>query len=82
MDADQIYYRFADDNQPPNQARCRRNQVARQEEPPSSPGRTEQQERCQASRKQADMLVAAANWLRARKRYQQKRGASGNEPAE
>ena len=45
MDADQIYFRFADDNRLPKQARCRRNQVARQEEPPSSPGRTEQQER-------------------------------------
>ena len=56
--------------------------MARQEEPPSSPGRTEQQERCQASRKQADMLVAAANWLRARKRYQQSPGTIRNESAE
>ena len=82
MDADQLYYRFADDNRLPHQARCRRNQVARQEEPPSGPGRTEQQEHREAARKQSDMLVAAANWLRARKRYQQKRGAGGNEAAE
>ena len=82
MDADQIYFRFADDSRPPNQAHCRRNQVARQEEPASGPGRTEQQERREAARKQSDMLVAAANWLRARKRYQQNRGAGGNEPAE
>ena len=81
MDTDQIYFRFADDNRLPNQAGWRQNQVARQEEPPSRPGRTEQQERRQASQKQSDMLVAAANWLRARKRYQQ-RGAGGNEAAE
>ena len=81
MDADQLYSRVADDNRLPQQARCRRNQVARQEAPLSGPGRTEQQERREAARKQSDMLVAAANWLRARKRYQQ-RGAGGNEAAE
>ena len=82
MDADQRYYRVADDNRLPQQARCRRNQVARQEAPLSGPGRTEQQERRQAARQQSAMLVAAATWLRARKRYQQQRGAGGNEAAE
>jgi hypothetical protein len=82
MAADQIYYRFADDTRPSGQARCSPSQAARQEEASSSPGRTEQEERSQALRKQADMLVAAANWLRARKRYQQTRGAGENEPAE
>ena len=82
MAADQIYYRFAGDNRPPGQARCRPKQAARQEEVSSGPGRTEQEERGQALRKESDMLVAAANWLRARKRYQQTRGAGENEPAE
>src|SRR5919199_1257489 len=59
MDADQLSYRFADDNRLPQQARCRRNQVAGQEEPPSGLGRTAQQECRAAARKQSEMLAAA-----------------------
>ncbi len=81
MDSDRPGRRFADDDRR-DRAPCHQNPAARPAEPPSNPHRAEQQECGQVPRKPADMLMAAANWLLARKRYQQSRGAIRNESAE
>ena len=80
MDSDRPSRRFADDDRR-GRAPGHQNQAARPAEPPSNPHRAEQQHD-EASRKPADILMAAANWLLARKRYQQSRGAVRNESAE